>query len=83
MVQVRVFRLVTESTVEERIVERAEMKLKLDALVIQSGQLAQAGDDKVSGKEILSMIQFGAEKMFKSTPPLHRSSFVFYIYFIF
>ena len=38
--QVRVFRLITEGTVEERIVERAEMKLRLDALVIQQGRLA-------------------------------------------
>lgn len=33
--QVRVFRFITEQSVEERIVERAEMKLRLDALVIQ------------------------------------------------
>ena len=33
--QVRVFRLVTEKSVEERIIERAEMKLRLDAVVIQ------------------------------------------------
>lgn len=36
--QVHVFRFITESTVEERIVERAEMKLRLDAIVIQQGQ---------------------------------------------
>lgn len=35
--QVRVFRLITENTVEERIVERAEMKLRLDNVVIQQG----------------------------------------------
>jgi len=35
--QVHVFRFITESTVEERIVERAEMKLRLDAIVIQQG----------------------------------------------
>lgn len=35
--QVRVFRLITENTVEERIVERAEMKLRLDQIVIQQG----------------------------------------------
>lgn len=34
---VRVFRLITEHTVEERIIMRAEMKLKLDNLVIQQG----------------------------------------------
>ncbi len=35
--QVRVFRMITENTVEERIIERAEMKLRLDAIVIQQG----------------------------------------------
>ena len=37
--QVRVFRFITDNTVEERIVERAEMKLKLDNVVIQQGKL--------------------------------------------
>ena len=32
---VSVFRFVTEGTIEEKVVERAEMKLHLDALVIQ------------------------------------------------
>ncbi|XP_030048100.1 SWI/SNF-related matrix-associated actin-dependent regulator of chromatin subfamily A member 5 [Microcaecilia unicolor] len=32
---VRVFRFITDNTVEERIVERAEMKLRLDSIVIQ------------------------------------------------
>ena len=36
--QVRVFRFITENTVEDRIVERAEMKLRLDNVVIQQGQ---------------------------------------------
>lgn len=31
------FRLITENTVEEKIVERAEVKLRLDKLVIQQG----------------------------------------------
>ena len=35
--QVHVFRLITENTVEERIVERADMKLRLDNVVIQQG----------------------------------------------
>ena len=39
--QVHVFRFITESTVEERIVERAEMKLRLDAIVIQQGKTIQ------------------------------------------
>jgi SWI/SNF-related matrix-associated actin-dependent regulator of chromatin subfamily A member 5 len=36
--QVHVYRLVTEGTVEEKIVERAYKKLFLDALVIQQGR---------------------------------------------
>ena len=35
--QVRIFRFITENSVEERIVERAEMKLHLDQVVIQQG----------------------------------------------
>lgn len=31
----QVYRLVTENTVEEKIVERAQQKLKLDAMVVQ------------------------------------------------
>ena len=37
----RVFRFITEHTVEERIVEKAEMKLRLDNIVIQQGKLVQ------------------------------------------
>ena len=33
--EVRVFRLITEGTVEERIIQKAEIKLRMDALVIQ------------------------------------------------
>lgn len=38
--EVRVFRLITENTVEEKIVERAEVKLRLDKLVIQQGKVS-------------------------------------------
>ena len=36
--QVKIFRFITENSVEERIVERAEMKLHLDQVVIQQGK---------------------------------------------
>jgi hypothetical protein len=64
--QVRIFRFITEGTVEERIVEKAEMKLRLDALVIQQGRLADK-DKKIGKEEMLSMIQFGAEEIFKAS----------------
>ena len=38
---VSVFRLVTENSVEEKVIERAQMKLKLDAVVIQQGRLQE------------------------------------------
>ncbi|BES99295.1 SLIDE [Nesidiocoris tenuis] len=63
--QVRVFRLITENTVEEKIVERAEIKLKLDKLVIQQGRLL---DNKASlnKDEMLNMIRHGANHVFAS-----------------
>lgn len=39
--QVKVFRLVTENTVDEKIVEKAAIKLRLDRMVIQAGRLAE------------------------------------------
>ena len=49
------FRMITENTVDERIVDRAQKKLHLDNIVIQQGRLieAQAGLNK---DEVLSMI---------------------------
>ena len=35
--QVKVFRFITKNSVEEKIIERAERKLYLDAVVIQQG----------------------------------------------
>jgi len=64
--QVRVFRLVTETTVEEKIVERAERKLYLDAMVIQRGRLA-AQNKALSRDELLTMVTFGADEVFKGS----------------
>jgi SWI/SNF-related matrix-associated actin-dependent regulator of chromatin subfamily A member 5 len=62
--EVQVFRFVTEHTVEEKIVERAQQKLKLDAMVVQQGRLKEK--DKLSRNELLEAVQFGADKIFKS-----------------
>jgi SWI/SNF-related matrix-associated actin-dependent regulator of chromatin subfamily A member 5 len=40
--QVYVFRFITQDAVEERILERATQKLKLDQLVIQEGRAQNA-----------------------------------------
>lgn len=66
MKQVRVFRFITENTVEERIVERAEMKLRLDNIVIQQGRLIDQNATKLGKDEMLSMIRHGADHVFAS-----------------
>ncbi|KAF1794381.1 ISWI family [Phytophthora cactorum] len=40
--EVNVYRLVTTDSVEEKIIERAQQKLKLDAMVVQQGRLQEA-----------------------------------------
>uniref|UniRef100_A0A665UDY1 SWI/SNF related, matrix associated, actin dependent regulator of chromatin, subfamily a, member 5 n=1 Tax=Echeneis naucrates TaxID=173247 RepID=A0A665UDY1_ECHNA len=64
--QVRVFRFITENTVEERIVERAEMKLRLDSIVIQQGRLVDPSANKLGKDEMLSIIRHGATHVFAS-----------------
>lgn len=58
------FRLVTEDTIEQKVVERAQQKLKLDAMVVQQGRLKEK--DKLSREELLDAVRFGADKIFKS-----------------
>ncbi|KAK1787712.1 hypothetical protein P4O66_015934 [Electrophorus voltai] len=76
--RVRVFRLITENTVEERIVERAEMKLRLDSIVIQQGTEMNKQfvchkscrlidqQNKIGKDEMLQMIRHGATHVFAS-----------------
>ncbi|EWM24038.1 putative chromatin remodelling complex atpase chain, partial [Nannochloropsis gaditana] len=55
---VNIYRLVTQGTIEEKIVERAQKKLKLDAMVVQQGRLQDK--DKMSKDELLEALRFGA-----------------------
>ncbi|KAG0240833.1 hypothetical protein BGX31_001630 [Mortierella sp. GBA43] len=64
--QVYVFRFVTENGIEEKVLERAAQKLRLDQLVIQQGRVVQQ-QKSASKDELLSMIQHGAENVFKAT----------------
>lgn len=72
--QVHVFRFVTENAIEEKVLERAAQKLRLDQLVIQQGRAQQAAKAAASKDELLTMIQHGAEKVFKSEGPLGAAS---------
>jgi len=62
---VSVFRFVTKSTIEEKIYQRAVKKLYLDAVVIQQGRLVEQ-EKKMSKAELLAMIKFGAEEIFRA-----------------
>lgn len=63
--QVFVYRFVTEYTVELKIIQRARMKLHLDAMVIQRGRLSHK-NQKVSKNELLDMIRYGADQVFQA-----------------
>ncbi|CAL9736893.1 ISWI chromatin-remodeling complex ATPase Isw1p [Monosporozyma servazzii] len=68
--QVKVFRMVTDNSVEEKILERATQKLRLDQLVIQQNKTSYGKakkENKNDSKDaLLSMIQHGAADLFKS-----------------
>ena len=66
MKQVRVFRFITDNTVEEKIVEKAEVKLRLDKLVIQQGRLLDKTNNALNKDEMLNMIRHGADHVFAS-----------------
>ncbi|AET38002.1 chromatin-remodeling ATPase ISW1 Ecym_2256 [Eremothecium cymbalariae DBVPG len=74
--QVKVFRLVTDNSVEEKILERATQKLRLDQLVIQQGRAGVLKKESAKGAkdELLSMIQHGAVDVFKSNDTSTASS---------
>jgi SWI/SNF-related matrix-associated actin-dependent regulator of chromatin subfamily A member 5 len=62
---VNVYRLVTENSVEEKVVERAQQKLKMDAMVVQQGRLSNP-TSKVSANDMLEALRFGADTVFRS-----------------
>ena len=59
---VRVFRFITEGSVEEKVVERADRKLFLDAAVIQQGRVATQ-HATLSRGELMTMVRFGADEI--------------------
>ena len=62
---VNVYRLITENTVEEKILERQAIKLKWDSLIIQKGKLQQKGKE-LTKEELEKLVNYGATEIFKS-----------------
>ncbi|KAF7726733.1 hypothetical protein EC973_008507 [Apophysomyces ossiformis] len=52
------------NAIEEKVLERAAQKLRLDQLIIQQGRMTQQ-QKGASKEQLLSMIQHGAESIFK------------------
>jgi len=63
--EVKVFRFVTQDSIEEKVVERAELKLQMDFAVIQAGRLAEK-QKNLSKEEALVAVRYGADKVFRS-----------------
>eukprot|EP00466_Bigelowiella_natans_P018140 jgi/Bigna1/40705/e_gw1.45.14.1 len=63
---VHVYRLVTEGTVEERVVMRAQKKLYLDKMVTGLMETKANEKERMSTGEVLSMLMFGADRIFRA-----------------
>lgn len=63
--EVHVYRFCTDSSIEEKVIEKAYKKLRLDALVIQQGRLTE-NTKTVNKEDLLNMVRYGAEKIFNS-----------------
>lgn len=63
--EVQVFRFATENSIEEKVIEKAYKKLRLDALVIQQGRLVE-NTKSVNKDDLLNMVRYGAEMVFSS-----------------
>lgn len=63
--QVHVYRFVTESAIEEKVIERAAQKLRLDQLVIQQDSSKKTANLGNSKDDLIDMIQFGAKDVFE------------------
>ncbi|KAF3914445.1 hypothetical protein AA313_de0201114 [Arthrobotrys entomopaga] len=59
--QVHVYRFVTEDAIEEKVLERAAQKLRLDQLVIQQGRAQPAVKNTAGADDLLGIIQHGAQ----------------------
>lgn len=60
-----IYRFICENTIEEKIIERQAMRLKLDSLVIQQGRVLKGGET-FTKEQMKDMIQYGADAIFRA-----------------
>lgn len=61
---VKVFRLITQNTMEEKMIEKQTMKLKLDSMIIQKGRMAPKHTG-LGRDELQDMVNYGADQIFQ------------------
>jgi SWI/SNF-related matrix-associated actin-dependent regulator of chromatin subfamily A member 5 len=61
---VLIYRFICENTIEEKIIERQAMRLKLDSLIIQQGRVLKGGET-FTKEQMKEMIQYGADAIFR------------------
>jgi SWI/SNF-related matrix-associated actin-dependent regulator of chromatin subfamily A member 5 len=78
---VHIYRLVTQGTVEERMIQRAEKKLYLDQMVNRgSTAMAEILDKTVTDRgELLSLLRFGADAVFQVNCGPWRVNYVWFM----
>ena len=62
---VLIYRFICENTIEEKIIERQAMRLKLDSLIIQQGRVLKVGET-FTKDQMKEMIQYGADAIFRA-----------------
>jgi SWI/SNF-related matrix-associated actin-dependent regulator of chromatin subfamily A member 5 len=62
---VLIYRMICENTIEEKIIERQAMRLKLDSLIIQQGRILKGGET-FTKDQMKEMIQYGADAIFRA-----------------
>lgn len=63
---VNVYRLITEDTVEVKIIERQQVKLKWDNVVIQQAKNSSSKNKALTKEEVKEMLQYGASVTLKA-----------------
>lgn len=61
---VNVYRLITENTIEEKIIERQAVKLKWSQVIIRNSKIIL--EDKLKKGELENMLLFGSQEIFRS-----------------
>jgi len=63
-----VYRLVCKSTVEEKMIERQQIRLRWESLIIESGGKACLGSQIFKKEDLKNLTYYGASEILKDDP---------------